>query len=380
MLEIYEICLFCAYEEYDLKTHLVENHNILFGADILVDISRLTEVKREELKNVLLTFRETGMGAGPEYVKVESVTENSFDDAVIDKDESVTENSIDDVAIEIDKIVDFAKSYLENEIDSASTPLQRTKEEPDDSVHENNAFGLSLQESLVSSDSEIKANSKFVCQFCDQKIVGLQHFLVHIKDQGIHSQDIRTVLACPYEGCENDSEHEDANKENSPLHCPVRGCNFKPAWNSYYYNNIKDLLRTPSASWKMLRTIEDHINAKHARINPFTCDKCGKGFKSKMSHEYHKRRHLDSIYCDSCQHFFTSTDKYVNHNSKCGKVGSKQYSCDNCDKMFLSKGNLYTHKRIHSDVKYPCDVCGKKFTQKGNRNTHTAKKHNENQY
>ena len=225
------------------------------------------------------------------------------------------------------------------------------------------------EDNLVRSDYEITGNSNFVCQFCDQKIVGLQHFLVHIKDQEIHSQDIRTVLACPYEGCENDSEHEDSKKDNSPLHCPVRGCIFKPAWNSDY---------KISTSWKLLNTIEDHINAKHARMNPFTCDKCGKGFKSKMSHEYHKRRHLDCIYCDSCQHFFATTDKYVNHNSKCGKEGSKQYSCDNCDKIFLSKGNLYTHKRIHSNVKFPCDVCGKKFTQKGNRDTHAAKKHNKN--
>ena len=225
------------------------------------------------------------------------------------------------------------------------------------------------EDNLVRSDYEITGNSNFVCQFCDQKIVGLQNFLVHIKDQEIHSQDIRTVIACPYEGCENDSEHEDSKKDNSPLHCPVRGCIFKPAWNSDY---------KISTSWKLLNTIEDHINAKHARMNPFTCDKCGKGFKSKMSHEYHKRRHLDCIYCDSCQHFFASTDKYVNHNSKCGKEGSKQYSCDNCDKIFLSKGNLYTHKRIHSNVKFPCDVCGKKFTQKGNRDTHAAKKHNKN--
>jgi len=104
-----------------------------------------------------------GSGAGSKYVKVESATEYSFDDVVAD---------IEVINIADIEMIDSVKSFMKN--NGASTPLQRIKEEKD----ETNDMGLSLQENLVGSDSEITANSNFVCQFCDQKIVGLQHFLV----------------------------------------------------------------------------------------------------------------------------------------------------------------------------------------------------------
>ena len=190
--------------------------------------------------------------------------------------------------------------------------------------------------------------------------------------------DIREVLVCPFEECKNMSEHGDGEQDifDSPLHCPVEKCNFKPNWNSYYYNNVENLLRTPSASWKMISTIEDHINSKHSGLDAFTCDKCGKGFKSKMSYKYHSRKHVESIFCDSCNHFFSNSEKYINHNSKCGRKESKPLECNVCDKKFFRQGTLYTHKRIHTDRKeFRCEVCGKSFTQKGNRNSHVARIH-----
>ena len=384
-----ELCTFCSVEEGEIETHLSEDHNIVFGVDFLTDIYRLSEANTIALKNILKIFKEKG---NAEKEVLESIASYSFNEIMkvsLEAKDSSTDNleDIGDVSDNLEDIGEVTDNLedtggLSNNLED----IGDVSEELNDGKSENecNDQRLSLQEDSVNSgeSSEIDKvsqdtnNSKytFVCQFCEQKFTGLEYFLAHIKNQEIHSEDIRAVLACPYVGCENVLEHNNGNLD-SPLHCPVKSCNFKPAWNSYYYNNIKDFLRTPSASWKMLSTIEDHINAKHAGVNAFTCEKCGKGFKSKMSYEYHKRKHLDSIFCDSCQHFFSSTDKYVNHNNKCGNQGSKQYSCDNCDKKFHSQGTLYNHKRIHSDVKFSCDICGKTFSQKGNRNTHRAKKH-----
>jgi len=69
-------------------------------------------------------------------------------------------------------MMDSVRSVVKNKMDNgASTPLQRIKDEDDLSFYETND---SLQE-----NSEIIANSNFDCQFCDQTIVGLQHFLVY---------------------------------------------------------------------------------------------------------------------------------------------------------------------------------------------------------
>ena len=59
--------------------------------------------------------------------------------------------------------------------------------------------------------------------------------------------------------------------------------------------------------------------------------------------------------------------------------------CDECDKSFVSKGNLKKHKdRVHSagffikkhlflpETSFKCTHCGKTFTHKGNFNKHVA--------
>lgn len=49
----------------------------------------------------------------------------------------------------------------------------------------------------------------------------------------------------------------------------------------------------------------------------------------------------------------------------------KSYKCGICNKSFSSKGNLKTHKIIHSsDKPFNCDICKKSFAQKVNMKTH----------
>ncbi|XP_061421961.1 B-cell CLL/lymphoma 6 member B protein-like isoform X1 [Lethenteron reissneri] len=47
------------------------------------------------------------------------------------------------------------------------------------------------------------------------------------------------------------------------------------------------------------------------------------------------------------------------------------YRCDTCDAEFRHKGNLTSHRAVHTGEKpYPCDVCGARFNRPANLKTH----------
>jgi len=55
---------------------------------------------------------------------------------------------------------------------------------------------------------------------------------------------------------------------------------------------------------------------------------------------------------------------------------TEKFECSQCGKSFSQKGNLATHRKIHTGVKsYLCDSCNKSFTQKSHLNYHQKKYH-----
>ena len=48
-----------------------------------------------------------------------------------------------------------------------------------------------------------------------------------------------------------------------------------------------------------------------------------------------------------------------------------KYPCDQCEKLFSSKGVLKKHQvSVHECIKYPCDQCDNKFTQQEHLKKH----------
>ena len=114
-----------------------------------------------------------------------------------------------------------------------------------------------------------------------------------------------------------------------------------------------------------------------------------------------------SIYCNDCQHNFTTKKRYDAHlkNDRCrhecgvcGKVflfrmgahfrdhvktheeSTRDYQCQTCGKTFITQNYLRMHEKgVHHQVKQSiCDVCGKSFYSKSNLESHKNSIHNDN--
>ncbi|KAK3780388.1 hypothetical protein RRG08_062009 [Elysia crispata] len=101
------------------------------------------------------------------------------------------------------------------------------------------------------------------------------------------------------------------------------------------------------------------------------CKVCGKKFTQRGDLTTHKRIHSSEMpyRCDVCGKKFSAGSALTTH--KRIHSGEKPYKCDECGKKFSRGSDLTTHKRIHSGEKpYKCDVCGKKFSDSSALTTH----------
>uniref|UniRef100_A0A673C4D3 C2H2-type domain-containing protein n=1 Tax=Sphaeramia orbicularis TaxID=375764 RepID=A0A673C4D3_9TELE len=84
---------------------------------------------------------------------------------------------------------------------------------------------------------------------------------------------------------------------------------------------------------RKFRTLRQ-LRLSHAKVKPFMCDVCGKGFTRKKSLREHQTIH----------------------------TGARPYPCQTCGKRFSTASNLRVHKRSHSDERpYKCTECDKAF-------------------
>ena len=185
------------------------------------------------------------------------------------------------------------------------------------------------------------------CQFCDKKF---------------RYEDIVSHL-------ENHSEYyfEDG------MLCPQQGC-----LKTFDYTRSGNRKPLKSARNFLIKTLEDHLRAKHTKTPSVSCSFCCKTFFSQMGLNYHKRQHDNNSkqYCDICEHFIGNTF-FENHQAKCKQTkGSEKYKCQACGKAFNSPKNLEIHEGVHKpDKPFKCEDCPKAFVQKGNLKTHMIKKH-----
>lgn len=107
----------------------------------------------------------------------------------------------------------------------------------------------------------------------------------------------------------------------------------------------------------------------------YTCEICGKIYKSQVAFEDHINGH--SIQkpnsCLTCGKIFGSKHDLKAHE-KTHNVRSRSHSCINCGKSFFTMRNLILHEKIHSKIKnYVCEECGESFRTANHLETHFEK-------
>lgn len=112
--------------------------------------------------------------------------------------------------------------------------------------------------------------------------------------------------------------------------------------------------------------LKDHMAQVHSD-KPYKCDCCQAAFRYKGNLASHKTVHTG----ETSKHFEATLSWHhgltvsVSRTSCWSTLpGAKPYHCNICGAQFNRPANLKTHTRIHSGEKpYKCETCGSRFVQ-----------------
>lgn len=77
-----------------------------------------------------------------------------------------------------------------------------------------------------------------------------------------------------------------------------------------------------------------------------------------------------TFFCNICPEKYTKFNELLIHDSTVHHDITKNFSCKNCGKLFLTKGRLEVHEKIHREKLFECQLCQKKFLVKKTLDNH----------
>lgn len=143
---------------------------------------------------------------------------------------------------------------------------------------------------------------------------------------------------------------------------------------------------------KSERFLDFHIRGIHLKNFNVYCEMCGKGFLRLSVLNKHKQLihgtgeviNKLSFPCseEGCDKIYARKASLINHlktvHMICPPDGPPSYTCEVCQKVVLTRGNLQIHMRTHTGERpFKCDLCEKAYHAKRYLQWHIQTAHNK---